>query len=393
MASKPVRSRLVLYFPGFEASNSKSQLGRLQYNAEKSAKVWNFSHICLPAEGGEEGNHAVSICETRGEDWRVDTRVVLFDWSDISSSYLNTPYPGNLFKYLPSFLSFFVDGTNLRYFKTSKRYWAFSLFPLVFILSFILVSWLTANAALAVLAPDVSGWALTLMQIVLSTLLATFLCKWPGDRLYINLTINMSGFIRTMANGGSPDMDERVGKFAKIMEKEIDAEKYDEILVAAHSIGVMWGVLTLSKVLKANPAMLKSTNATFLAFGSNLPRTALAPRAGYLRDHLQYVMNCSDLFWHEFMSKDDIVSFYKADTIKVLGVVNAKAQYVIDRVRFKTGMQLERYRQMRKSFYRTHKQYVMYYDKPVYFDFVFRCFGPILSKDLAQRHELIDNYS
>ncbi|MBN4066253.1 hypothetical protein JYT43_00335 [Ahrensia sp. AH-315-G08] len=392
MTPKPVRTRLVLYFPGFEALNSKSQMDRLKFNAEKSEKIWDFKYNCRSVEGGDSDNCVISTSQTSGKDWKVDTRFVLFDWSDIAKSYLNTPFPGNLYKYFPSFLAFFIDGTSFRYFKTSKRYWAFSITPLFFMLAFFLVSWLTIATAVSILAPDVTGWTATSIKMLLSTLLTIILFKWPGDRLHLNLTVNMSGFIRNMANGGNSENDARIEKFAGILTKEIKAQKYDEILIVGHSIGVVWGVLALSAALKANPEILKSANTTFLALGSNLPRTALAPCAEYLRDHIRHIMNCPDLFWHEFMTKDDIVSFYKADTMKILGVSNPKAKYVIDCVRFKPAMLPARYKKMRKSFYRTHKQYVLYHDKPVYFDFILRCFGPFLSRELASDRNWVEKY-
>ena len=38
---------------------------------------------------------------------------------------------------------------------------------------------------------------------------------------------------------------------------------------------------------------------------------------------------------------------------------------------------------MRKSFYRTHRQYILYYDKRVSFDYMLRLFGPLSVKTLA----------
>lgn len=392
MTLKPIKSRLVLYFPGFEAHSSRSQLDRLEFSAAKSEKIWDYKYKRLSREGGDGEIFSTSTSRTNGSDWEVDTKCVFFDWSDIATSYLNTPFPKNLVKFFPSFLAFFVDGTNYRYFKTSKRYWAFSITPLLFMLLFFGAALLLVSTSVSVFTPEITGLPAVLLKLLLSMLLTLFLFKWPGDRLHLNSTVNMSGFIRTVAKDKSPESDERIDKFVGIMEKEILAQKYDEILIVGHSFGVVWAVRTLSAVLKTNPAILKSGSATFLALGSNFPRTALVPCAGYLRDHLKIVMSCPDLFWHEFMTKNDIVSFYKADTMAILGISDPTTKYQIDHVRFRPAMLPQRYKNMRKSFYRTHKQYMLHQDYPVYFDFLMRCFGPFLSKELAANRNWVENY-
>ncbi len=390
MLSAPIKSRLVLYFPGFEAITSKAQLDRLKYNTDKSAPIWNFDCQRHSLDVDHDCATAVTENETHGKDWKVDTKIVLFDWSDIAGSYLGTSYPLNLIKFFPKFITFFLDGTNIHYFKASKRYWSFSIFPLLVILLFIVASWLLAAGISALLFPALSGWTKGVMVFFVTLGFTIILCKWPGDRIYLNLTINMSGFIRALAKGNNSEIGQRSDVFAAQMAKEINGHNYDEILIVGHSIGVVWAVLALSKALKINADMLKSTGAVFLALGSNFPRTGLAPCAQYLRDHLRHVMDNEDLFWHDIQTKDDLVSFYKADPFKILGVEKTRAPYVVDRVRFKTAMARERYRQMRKSFYRTHRQYVMRYDKPVHFDFILRCFGPLSAKELALDHSLSD---
>jgi hypothetical protein len=66
-----------------------------------------------------------------------------------------------------------------------------------------------------------------------------------------------------------------------------------------------------------------------------------------------------------------------------------KAQLKIDRVRYGEAMERRRYRAMRKSFYRTHRQYILYQDKRVAFDSLLRYFGPFAVRDLALHPERI----
>ena len=385
-----IKSRLVLYFPGFETLGAQAQIDRRIYCDEKSSNIWNLSyqHNSTSVENGE--HCLVSNSSASGDGWNTNTRFVLMDWSDIASSFINSPYPANFAKYIFDFLAFFLDGTTFRYFKTSKRFWLYSIFPLVLILAFIIIGWMIADLIVGLVAPDAAFWVGLIYRIAITVIIATALCKWPGDRFFLGVAINMSGFLRDIATGRCPAHDERCNIFADILAKEIGARDYDEILVVGHSIGVTWGLVALSKALNTNPDLLVSTRTVFLALGSNLPRTALVSSAQYLRDHLKHVMGFAELFWHEFQSKDDLVSFYKADPIKILGVMEPRADYLIDRVRFKKALHHDRYLRIRKSFYRTHLQYVLPYDRPVYFDFAIRCIGPFSSRELAFDDKLID---
>ena len=383
MSSAPVKSRLVLYFPGFEAISSKAQLGRLDYSTKKTEPVWNFKRTSQSTEFPDGQKCAVSSSLTNGRDWQVETRFVHFDCSDIISSYLHWPYPSSLVRFLPKFLSFFLDGTNIRYFKTSRRYWSFSIYPLMAILLFITLSWVS------------TGWILSLLstpnliaQIFLTLLLTLILCKWPGDKIYLNLSINMSGFIRDIAKGDNAAINNRVDEFTDILLDEIENSDQDEILIVGHCVGVLWLSLALAKILKSQPDIFKSKNVVVFSLASNIPRAGLAPCAQYIRDSLAQTMSCPDLFWHDIQTKDDIISFYKANQFEILGVSDIAAKHITHQVRFKAGMNSDRYKKMRRSFYRTHRQYVLSYDKPVHFDFVLRCFGPFSAKELALNTEL-----
>ena len=383
MPSTPIKSRLVLYFPGFEAISSEAQLGRLDYSTKKTEPLWNFKRTSQPIEFPDGQKCAVSSSQTKGRDWQVETRFVHFDWSDIVASYINWPYPSSLVQFLPKFLKFFVDGSNIRYLKASRRYWLFSIFPIVAIISFLALAWFAAGIVLPLL-----GIPYLFLQIVLTVILFVALCKWPGDRIYMNLTINMGGFIRNMAEGNNTEINQRVDEFSTILQNEIESSEHDEILIVGHCFGVVWLVLALSKVLKNKPDIFSSKNAIVYSLASSLPRIGLAPCAQYVRDSLKKIMQCPDLFWHEIQTKDDIISFYKADPFKILGVTSTKAKYIIHRVRFKTAVNQARYKKIRRSFYRIHRQYILNYDKPVHFDFILRCFGPFSAKELALNTEL-----
>ena len=62
----------------------------------------------------------------------------------------------------------------------------------------------------------------------------------------------------------------------------------------------------------------------------------------------------------------------------------------IDRVNYKKAMARKRYNAMRLSFYRMHRQYILYNDNRVAFDTLLRMFGPFRAAQLAETPELAE---
>ncbi|MEC9342582.1 MAG: hypothetical protein VYD64_01930, partial [Pseudomonadota bacterium] len=212
-----ISTRLVFNFPGFEGTGPLAQLDRLRHSAQKTGEIWGFAYERRSADAIAEESHAISESVTSGPNWQTGTRIVQFSWSDVIESYESEPFPRGLFRNFPKFLAFFTDGTVGRYFRASKRYWAFTIFPLLLIALFLLVSGIAAHLVLAALAPSIAHPLVTIALALAATLL---LCRWPGQRLYLLLTINDWGFARDMVNRVNPDIEQRYISFAGTLADE-----------------------------------------------------------------------------------------------------------------------------------------------------------------------------
>ncbi|MCG6857788.1 MAG: hypothetical protein LJE67_06950 [Salaquimonas sp.] len=377
---KIIRSRLVFNFPGFEPTPPLGQLDRLRHGAQKSGEVWGFTFERLSADAVADEYHAVSESVTSGPNWQTHTRIVQFSWSDVIENYERESFPRGLFRNFPKFMAFLFDGTVGRYLHASKRYWTFTIFPLLLIALYLVVSGVVVWFALDAFAPQTSHPVIATAVTLALTLL---LCRWPGQRWYLLLTINDWGFARDMANRINPDIEQRYRTFATTLADQIERSKHDEIVIAGHSFGTVWAAGALAIALENNPKLLAGRNVTFLALGSSLLKIALAPAAGFMRDWMARIIAQPCLTWHEIQTKDDLIAFYKADPFAELGIKNVKATLKIDRVKYKDAMDRKRYVQMLKSPYRTHRQYILYQDKRVFFDYVLRLFGPLSVRALA----------
>jgi hypothetical protein len=242
-------------------------------------------------------------------------------------------------------------------------------------------------AAIGILL-GLTGVAPTLFAIalvILAPLLWLILVRWPGDFLYLPLSVADWGFARDMVNMANDEIKTRIDVFSRRMIEEIEASRNEEIVLVGFSFGSVWAVSALALALQRNPKLLEGRKLRFLALGSSHLKIALCPGAEWMRENLRQVLKEPNLFWHEFQSKDDVIAFYKADPFKPVGIIGTAGGYKVDRVRFKRGMTPARYKKMKRSLYSTHRQYVRHYDKPVDFDFGLRLFGPFDVKTLAEQ--------
>ncbi len=383
-----IRSRLVLVFPGFEKTSPESQMDRIRHCASKTGEIWKFSHERTSLSSPPGSKYIAGQSITTGANWKTTTDVVLFSWQDIIENYEGVPHPKGFLTNMPKFLAFFIDGTVGRYWTTSRRYFAFTIFPVLLVALFAVLGatafWFAASFIL-------SGLLLAVGSIIFAAIATLVLCKWPGERLYLLLTINDWGFARDMVHRSNPVIEARYRDFARQLAAQIKASGHDEIIISGHSFGAVWAVAALALALEEEPRMLEGKRVVFLALGSSLLKIALALGAGFLRDWTRRVVGEASLFWHEIQTKHDFIAFYKSNPFEVLAITDMVSELRIDRPDYKKAMNAKRFAKIRKSFYETHRQYILYQDVRVPYDYMLRLFGPLDTRELALNPALSDS--
>ncbi len=374
---KPIR-RLVLNFPGFEPTTAERQIGRLSSGGEKTASLWGFELKTGQVEHYPDSHKTVMNFHSSASKWASETRYVHYSWGDIIEKYDSVPYPQNLFRHMGRYTSFFTDGTVGKYFRASARYWGFTIYPLLLMLLFALLAWVASGFLISFLG---GSW---LLQVILAIVVFLVLCKYPGDRFYINTSINDWAFARDMCRRSNPEIEERYAEFGKSIADELEASDFEEIIIVGHSFGSIWAIMALSKAIEGNPLLLDGRRITFLALGSSLLKIALSNEATFLRKAVNKVVETENLLWHEIQTKTDFVSFYKSEPLEPIGIKNPNSEVLVHRVNFKKALSKDRHRKMMKSMYLAHRQYILYCDKPVHHDYQLRIFGPFFAADLAR---------
>jgi len=341
-------NRLVLNFPGFETTDAVHQIERLSAGGQKTAKLWGFD-LEAGKIASKSQNHKTTIeFESSSEKWTAHTDYKHFSWTDIIDRYENMAYPQSFFANFPKYLLFFMDGSIRKYAKASKRYWGFSIYPMLMMIVFGIFSWFLVHYTVGQLGLH---WV---MSAIPAFILFLVLCKFPGDMAYLNLSINDWGFARDLVTLSNNDIVKRNALFADHLIKEISASKHDEIVIVGHSFGSVWAVSALAIALEKKPNLLKGKRITFFALGSSLLKIALVKKAKYFDKFVKIVLSEPNIVWHEIQTKTDFISFYKTEPFAPMKIIETVSEVIVSRVNFKHALSSERHSKMKKSMYLAH---------------------------------------
>jgi hypothetical protein len=383
MAINPnrVKSRLVFSFPGFEGLTSNWFIRRVKSCVTKTAKMWGVSTVSGAVEHHQYAHYSALNLSTTGDDWSVKTRFIQLSFGDLVRAYYDHLKPKIMIANILKLFSFVLDGSHYRYFNHSINFGCYLSFPVILTVLFLALSYFGSNYIVGFVG--LTGIAHFVAMALLTVLSFLGLYIWASRQLYYSLSLGVWGHGRDLVNEKSSDFDVRFDDFAKIVSCEINANDYDEIIFAGHSFGAFWAAKVLAIALKKEPNLLEGKRASFLSLGGAIAAVALVRGQTKFRTELSQLFKEKNLFWHDFQSRLDFICFYKVDMFEVLKLGKPPAGYQLSFVNFKRSMNPEKYWNMKKSIYLTHRQYILDQDHCVSFDYYLRVLGPIFTQDLA----------
>lgn len=375
-----VQSRLILNFSGFEPSSNQRLLGRILYSIDKAKQLWGIETKVLETTSHQNKPHSVCQLDAAGENWKISARIVQLGFGEIVGKYQVDSNPYLLVKNFLKYLTLLFDGTFIKYVRLTILFWVFFLYPLAVSIFFGGVSYFATDYLFRTLFELPVNPAPKFLTGVLFFFL---LCRWPGKYLRYTLALALWGFSYDIARGNNYDITKCVSEFSEILSYEVGAQEYDEITIVGHSFGASWAALSLSAALQNSKNLVDKKKVTFLLLGSHLLSVALIDRAGVIKRIIAQLAQKNELFWHEMYFKFDVISLYPADLFHNLDLPTANGGYKITKVNFKASMKTQRFWNMMRSFYYTHRQYVLYHDNRVNTDLMLHILGPISAKELA----------
>jgi hypothetical protein len=369
MAAQEVKKRRVFFLGGYEPIPPQRQHERFVRELGRFQETWHVtstvSDIAL-AEGGAVASWRVT---TKGPNWVVETEYRSLLWGDLVASDFERSDWERVPCAIRAFADFIITGTAFRYFAVNWRYGLFFLYPILILLGFAAVGVLVAWHATSYGLPPLLIPAAALVVFVVINV-------WPGRFLMLPYMLDDWLFAYELVHRSRPGLDERLDLFAKNVAEGLRAGDLDEIVFSGHSLGCALKVDVLDRALRLLPEFgTAGEKLSILSTGSSLLKIALHPSAAWLKEAVGRVSQHRALFWVEYQTMVDVISFYKVNPLQALNLPDT-GRPTIRRVHVRDMLKPETYRRFKGNFFRLHRQLVMGNDRRYFYDYFMVCCGP-----------------
>ncbi|MGE3145974.1 MAG: hypothetical protein AB7K35_10340 [Pseudorhodoplanes sp.] len=377
-----VKKRCIFFIGGYEPIPPDRAHERFKRELQRFEKTWNVSCTVSDAEVTPDGAIAAWRVHTAGPDWSTDSEYRALIWSDFvlqdfaRSDWVRVP------RGISAFADFIVSGTAWRYFKVNWRYGLFFAYPLLLLIAF---------AMLAIMvAPAIERYGFSIPLILhpfIAFAVFVGLVAGPGRFLLLSYMLDDWIFGSDVIHGSRKGFEERVDAFAADIEAKLKQGGYDEYVFIGHSLGCAIKLEVIDRVMARMPEFGKNgERLNVCSTGSSVLKIAFHPVAEAFRDALARVSRNPAIFWIEYQTLVDVISFYKVNPVTAVGLPDTGSP-VIQKVRVRHMLEEKTYRKFKGNFFRLHRQLVMGNDRRYFYDYFMVCCGPYRLDTRAQNTE------
>jgi hypothetical protein len=379
-----IHKRHFFHLPGFDPYDAASQHRRFVRETPRFQETWNVSAAVSDLRNPSAGAGHWTVTAT-GPGWKVETCYEILDWDDIVRAELAGPAPRRLWNGLVTFVDFIVSGTLGRYFGANWRYGMFFFVPFVSVILFaavaIIAGWVAGAGLGSVLGSASVGSVVlgTIVGLLVALLAFGLLMRWPGEPWRVAQGLSDWIFARDYMLRRRRDVDDRATAFADRLIARARRADADEIIVAGHSLGATLLVDMLARALARDPDLGRNgPKLGVLTIGATIPKLALHPGGGWVRDATRRIAAEKSLAWAEFQARDDVISFHKFHPVELTRFkdVNDANPPVIRRVQIHEMLSEAAFRRYRYNFMRLHYQFVMANERRALYDYFMLICGP-----------------
>lgn len=386
MAAQEVKKRCVFFLGGYEPIPPQRQHERFVRELARFQETWQVASTVSDLTLSEGGAVASWRVDTRGPNWAVETEYRSLLWGDLVA----TDFERSDWERVPcairAFADFIGSGTAFRYFAVNWRYGLFFLYPILILLAFAAIgvgfAWHATSHGLPPLLVPLAALAVFALLTV-----------WPGRYLMLPYMLDDWLFAYELVHRSRPGLDERLDLFAKDVATRLRAGGVDEIVFSGHSLGCALKADVLDRALRLAPEFgAGGEKLSVLSTGSSLLKIALHSAAAWLKEAVARVSQNPAVFWVEYQTMVDIISFYKVNPLQALRLPDT-GRPTIRRVHVRDMLKPETYRRFKGNFFRLHRQLVMGNDKRYFYDYFMVCCGPFRLQTRADHPERVTVFS
>lgn len=369
-----VKSRLVLYFPGFDPLDAAAHHLRYQRAATLAGKTWDVGYAVGALETTSAGE-AFTV-EASAGDWRTRSTIFVYDHNAVISRLRHAPVWRQIGLGFAAAAGIVAEGGAGRYLRHAWRFGLFFIFP------FLLMLVGGALAAGIALSPWLFSLPLWLLAISLPAATLFFVKAFlPFAERFHTLHLYADWRFALAVGRDEPIARDWIEEKAALVLKALE-QPSEEVLVVSHSMGASLALAVIGRVLELKPEALNGRNLSFATLGGAALQCALLSSADRLRESVGKIARHPEVTWFDIQCLTDPIHLYRCNTVALTGHKDAPQPKIVP-IRFKHSLSPERYKKNKRNFLRMHRQYVLGPDRKSGYDFTLLTAGPLPAATFA----------
>ena len=349
-----VKRRQVYYIAGFDHRGDKHYHSLYQNHAQRQSANTPYQISVSEIEPSQIPHQSTWQIEYQEDGQDCHTTYTYLSWDDIALTNMQSVNPAFYVRSWQAFLLALRTGFLK---KTKQVAW-----PVVFSVKASYVSVLIPPLlAVGLLVLMLQGRLSWILGVLLIAALGGFVW-WANKKINILWIVHAFNFNVQYSRDESL-LDERLTEFASEINRALQSDQFDEVMVVGHCYGSALMIPLLSKLTEqlnaAKPDSVKSKTAlSILTLAQTSPLISWLPNTDWYKQHFQNI-DLSLLKWVDFSSPADGVCYPLLDIFAPFGADKAN-QLILKSPRFfKLFDKTEYQRIIRKNKFRVHFQYLL----------------------------------
>lgn len=332
-----VKSRLVLYFPGFDPLDAAAHHLRYQRAAALAGKTWDVNYAVGALENSPAGE--TFTVEASAGDWRTRSTIFVYDHNAVISRLRDTPLWRQIVLGFATAAGIVAEGGAGRYLRHAWRFGLFFIFP------FLLMLVGGALAAGIALSPWLFGLPLWLLAISLPAAALFFVKAFlPFAERFHTLHLYADWRFALAVGRDEPIARNWIEEKAALVLKALE-QPTEEVLVVSHSMGASLALAVIGRVLELRPDALDGRKLSFATLGGAALQCALLSSADRLRQSVGVIARHPEVTWFDIQCLTDPIHLYRCNTVALTGHKDAPQPKIVP-IRFKHSLSRERYKRI-----------------------------------------------
>lgn len=384
-----VRTRRVLYIPGFDPVPARKYRERYRRGGEEQAEMSGYELTMGPQR--TKGYYGWSVETVIGGD-RTQSNIEVLVWADIVKDSMGHGIAATYWQLLRTAWAYIGSGALFRLMRLRKGPVIAALYPVLLLLAqlggAILAGFVLALGLMwlsnVVIGPADFGFSpfffsRAAVALVLWAVMAWLILRWfkrrdPWLGWYL-----MHDYAFSASFGGAypPAQEARMRDFADRIAEAL-TEDVDEVLIVGHSSGAYMAVSLLADVIRAGRVPDGGPKLALLTLGHVVPMVSFLSKAGRLRADLAFLSMREDITWLDVTAPGDGCSFALCDPVAVTGVAPEGHRWpLVISAAFTKTLSPERQKALKWQLFELHFQYLNAFDRPGDYDYFQITGGPL----------------